>query len=101
MGAFPQKLKVTHRRYVIDETLGAVSVFHNFPWLDAGLPVDPGDPGQPDVPRRGRQEPLHSRGDGLRDARMQQSEAGRRLRETNPLPIAYACTWQVGPLVAD
>jgi hypothetical protein len=42
MGAFPQKLKVTHRRYVIDETLGAVSVFHNFPWLDAGLPVDPG-----------------------------------------------------------
>lgn len=42
MGAFPQKLKVTHRRYVIDETIGAVSVFHNFPWLDAGLPVDPG-----------------------------------------------------------
>ena len=44
MGAFPQKLKVGHRRYVIDETLGAVSVFHNFPWLDAGLPVDPGTP---------------------------------------------------------
>ncbi len=42
MGAFPQKLKVTHRRYVIDETLGAVSIFHNFPWLDAGQPVDPG-----------------------------------------------------------
>ena len=42
MGAFPQKLKVTHRRYVIDETLGAVSIFHNFPWLDAGIPVDPG-----------------------------------------------------------
>ena len=42
MGAFPQKLKVGHRRYVIDETLGAVSIFHNFPWLDAGLPVDPG-----------------------------------------------------------
>jgi hypothetical protein len=42
MGAFPQKLKVTHRRYVIDETIGAVSIFHNFPWLDAGIPVDPG-----------------------------------------------------------
>ena len=42
MGAFPQKLKVGHRRYVIDETIGAVSIFHNFPWLDAGLPVDPG-----------------------------------------------------------
>lgn len=44
MGAFPQKLKVGHRRYVIDETVGAVSIFHNFPWLDAGLPVDPGTP---------------------------------------------------------
>jgi hypothetical protein len=44
MGAFPQKLKVSHRRYVIDETIGAVSIFHNFPWLDAGLPTDPGTP---------------------------------------------------------
>ena len=44
MGAFPQKLKVGHRRYVIDETIGAVSVFHDFPWLDAGLPTDPGTP---------------------------------------------------------
>ena len=44
MGAFPQKLKVSHRRYVIDETLGAVSVFHDFPWLDAGLPPDQGTP---------------------------------------------------------
>ena len=44
MGAFPQKLKVGHRRYVIDETIGAVSIFHNFPWLDAGLPTDPGTP---------------------------------------------------------
>jgi len=42
MGAFPQKLKVGHRRYVIDETIGAVSVFHDFPWLDAGLPMYPG-----------------------------------------------------------
>ena len=44
MGAFPQKLNVTNRRYVIDETLGAVSIFHNFPWLDAGIPKDPGTP---------------------------------------------------------
>jgi hypothetical protein len=44
MGAFPQKLKVGHRRYVIDETLGAVSIFHDFPWLDAGLPPDQGTP---------------------------------------------------------
>jgi hypothetical protein len=44
MGAFPQKLNVTNRRYVIDETLGAVDIFHNFPWLDAGLPKDPGTP---------------------------------------------------------
>jgi hypothetical protein len=42
MGAFPEKLKVTNRRYVIDEVLGAVVVFHNFPWIDAGLPKDPG-----------------------------------------------------------
>jgi hypothetical protein len=44
MGAFPQKLKVGHRRYVIDETIGAVSVFHDFPWLDAGLPPEQGTP---------------------------------------------------------
>jgi hypothetical protein len=44
MGAFPQKLRVGHRRYVIDETIGAVSIFHDFPWLDAGRPVDPGTP---------------------------------------------------------
>ena len=44
MGAFPQKLKVTNRRYVIDENYGAVIVFHNFPWLDAGIPTDPGTP---------------------------------------------------------
>ena len=44
MGAFPQKLNVTNRRYIIDETLGAVNIFHNFPWLDAGIPTDPGTP---------------------------------------------------------
>ena len=44
MGAFPEKLNVTNRRYVIDETIGAVSIFHNFPWLDAGISKDPGTP---------------------------------------------------------
>jgi hypothetical protein len=44
MGAFPEKLTVTNRRYVIDEAYGAVVVFHDFPWLDAGLPKDPGTP---------------------------------------------------------
>jgi hypothetical protein len=45
MGKFPQLLKVTHRRYVIDETVGAVVIFHNFPWLDRSLPsADPGTP---------------------------------------------------------
>ncbi|HWL05450.1 MAG TPA: hypothetical protein VNQ99_11050 [Xanthobacteraceae bacterium] len=44
MGAFPEKLTVGHRRYVIDESHGAVVVFHDFPWLDAGLPKDPGTP---------------------------------------------------------
>jgi hypothetical protein len=45
MGAFPQRLNVSNRRYVIDETLGAVAIFHHFPWLDAGLP--PEHPGTP------------------------------------------------------
>jgi hypothetical protein len=44
MGAFPQRLNVSNRRYVIDETVGAVNIFHNFPWLDAGIPTDPGTP---------------------------------------------------------
>lgn len=44
MGAFPQKLNVGHRRYLIDENFGAVVIFHRFPWLDAGVPVDPGTP---------------------------------------------------------
>ena len=44
MGKFPQPLKVTNRRYVIDETVGAVVIFHNFPFLDGGLPRDPGTP---------------------------------------------------------
>jgi hypothetical protein len=45
MGAFPQKINASHRRYVIDETVGAVVIFYNFPWLDAGLgPDSPGTP---------------------------------------------------------
>jgi hypothetical protein len=44
MGAFPEKLAVGNRRYVIDENFGAVAIFHNFPWLDAGIPKDPGTP---------------------------------------------------------
>jgi hypothetical protein len=45
MGAFPQPIKTGNRRYVIDETIGAVNIFHNFSWLDAGLgPYHPGTP---------------------------------------------------------
>lgn len=40
MGAFPQALITGNRRYVIDETVGAVVIFHDFPWLDAGLDAD-------------------------------------------------------------
>lgn len=45
MGAFPQPIRTGSRRYVIDETVGAVSIFHNFSWIDAGLgPYHPGTP---------------------------------------------------------
>lgn len=45
MGAFPQPIKTGSRRFVIDETVGAVSIFHNFSWIDAGLgPYHPGTP---------------------------------------------------------
>ena len=45
MGAFPQPIRTGSRRYVIDETIGAVSIFHKFSWLDAGLgPYHPGTP---------------------------------------------------------
>lgn len=45
MPAFPQPIKTGNRRFVIDETVGAVVIFHNFSWLDAGLPADhPGTP---------------------------------------------------------
>jgi hypothetical protein len=45
MGAFPQPIDTGSRRYVIDETAGAVSIFHKFSWIDAGLgPYHPGTP---------------------------------------------------------
>jgi hypothetical protein len=45
MGAFPRPLVTGHRRFVIDETMGAVSIFHDFPFIDGGLPADhPGTP---------------------------------------------------------
>jgi hypothetical protein len=45
MGAFPQPISTSNRRYVIDETIGAVTIFHHFSWIDAGLPPDhPGTP---------------------------------------------------------
>ena len=45
MGAFPRPLVTGNRRYVIDETIGAVTIFHDFPFIDAGLPEDhPGTP---------------------------------------------------------
>jgi hypothetical protein len=40
MGAFPRPLVTGNRRYVIDETIGAVTIFHDFPFIDAGLPED-------------------------------------------------------------
>ena len=45
MGAFPRPLVTGNRRYVIDETIGAVTIFHDFPFIDAGLgPDHPGTP---------------------------------------------------------
>jgi len=44
MGAFPQPIRTGNRRYVIDETVGAVSIFHDFSWIDAGLPPDQATP---------------------------------------------------------
>lgn len=45
MGAFPQPIRTGNRRYVIDETLGTASIFHDFSWIDAGLgPDHPGTP---------------------------------------------------------
>jgi hypothetical protein len=38
MPAFPQALKAGHRRYVIDEELGAMDMFNGFPWLERTKP---------------------------------------------------------------
>ena len=38
MPAFPQPLKAGHRRYVIDEELGAMDMFYGFPWLEKTKP---------------------------------------------------------------
>ena len=40
MGAFPQKLNVSNRRYVIDEEYGSVSVFNGFPFIEASKPFE-------------------------------------------------------------
>ena len=39
---FPPPFNVTNKRYTIDEELGAIDIFHNFPFLDASLPRHPG-----------------------------------------------------------
>ncbi|KAH9905777.1 hypothetical protein F4778DRAFT_727474 [Xylariomycetidae sp. FL2044] len=39
---FGQAMDIPTRRYTIDEELGAVDVFHNFPFLDMSIPRDPG-----------------------------------------------------------
>ncbi len=39
---FGQAMKIPSRRYTIDEELGVVDIFHNFPFLDKALPRDPG-----------------------------------------------------------
>ena len=39
---FPPPFNVTNRRFTIDEELGAIDIFHNFPFLDQSIPRDPG-----------------------------------------------------------
>ncbi|KAI0019277.1 hypothetical protein F4780DRAFT_457740 [Xylariomycetidae sp. FL0641] len=39
---FPPPFNITNRRYTIDEEMGAVDIFHNFPFLDTSIPRDPG-----------------------------------------------------------
>ena len=36
--AWPDTIKVTNRRYVVDEVLGAVDIYDGFPGLDASQP---------------------------------------------------------------
>ncbi|KAK4674982.1 hypothetical protein QC764_502290 [Podospora pseudoanserina] len=39
---FPPPFNVSNQRYTIDEELGAVDIFHLFPFLDAAIPRHPG-----------------------------------------------------------
>jgi len=39
---FPPPFHVINKRYTIDEELGAIDVFHNFPFLDKALAREPG-----------------------------------------------------------
>jgi len=38
MGQFPVAFKVGNRRYVIDETVGGVDIFNDFPFIEATKP---------------------------------------------------------------
>lgn len=38
MPEFPEPLEITNRRYVVDEEMGAVDIFNNFPFIDQGKP---------------------------------------------------------------
>lgn len=38
MGEFPEKFTVTNRRYVIDEVVGGLGMFNDFPFLDKAKP---------------------------------------------------------------
>ena len=38
MGQFPEPLKVGNRRYVIDEEVGAMNIFNDFPFIDTAKP---------------------------------------------------------------
>jgi hypothetical protein len=39
---FSPPFVLLNKRYTIDEELGAVDIFHNFPFLDKAVPRDPG-----------------------------------------------------------
>jgi hypothetical protein len=38
MPQFPSPFNITNRRYVIDEELGGVDIFNNFPFIDKTKP---------------------------------------------------------------
>ncbi|OAA65368.1 hypothetical protein SPI_02155 [Niveomyces insectorum RCEF 264] len=41
IGGFPDNIKVTNRRYIIDEVEGVVDIFEGFPGLDRSVPTTP------------------------------------------------------------